>query len=444
MPGLNDKIFLPISIFALNVALAVFKFALASAVGACFIIYARYGGEYANSVRWVRSAGYLEMYQALKGTNGRTNTPASVKLALVVGIIATLAASILDKGIAGFVTPTTQLGQPRRELKVSSQVAPYASPSIFLGWNFIVPNNGSVLEAMKEVLSSPSVIPDRSDEQDYDPVTSPYNAYNVTCNAIGVKLEGEAIRGGMRCATLSFLSRILKTNQLERFKRAPNRWGFIAESPGPNTSVLNAPLDVEFEFLPVVKCNIMENYRPSAVEVSEGFTAFPTTTTTKCYHESGEITALAMTTIRFVHTGDRYNAEQGGKYFAEKDNELILQMGKSVANTTMAIKGQPQNQTRTVGLWVEYRVAFTTVDIYACDYGNGNQRVECAYATVEMNHFKPLNSDIQPRTGDEGTSDQNSPIHMTLEYFTGVLNNGEGATPASIKKMWNDTKSVSN
>ncbi|KAF9362237.1 hypothetical protein BGX34_006538 [Mortierella sp. NVP85] len=50
MPTLTDKIF-PNTIFVVNIVLAIFRLSWS----ACFAIYAKYGGEHAKSVGWIRS-----------------------------------------------------------------------------------------------------------------------------------------------------------------------------------------------------------------------------------------------------------------------------------------------------------------------------------------------------------------------------------------------------
>ena len=169
MPALTDKIFLPISIFFLNVVLAAFKFVLASAVGACFAIYAMRGGEYAKSVGWIRSSGYREIIKTSYNTFKRKKVPGSVKWALIVAFIVTLVADFLDKGISNFVTPGFRLGQPTKDLVVSPQAL---VGSRFFGWNFVVPGNGSVVSTMERALNSSIANPSSDDGYVYSPVIS--------------------------------------------------------------------------------------------------------------------------------------------------------------------------------------------------------------------------------------------------------------------------------
>ncbi|KAI1286128.1 hypothetical protein EDD11_000591, partial [Mortierella claussenii] len=98
--------FLPFSFLTITILLALFQALLVCTVGAALSIYSRYGGDYANSIRWVRQGGYLEMYSTL--VNSRDIIPRSTKLILVTTILASLAAGVADIGAVYFVHPATR------------------------------------------------------------------------------------------------------------------------------------------------------------------------------------------------------------------------------------------------------------------------------------------------------------------------------------------------
>ncbi|KAK3821130.1 MAG: hypothetical protein J3Q66DRAFT_398199 [Benniella sp.] len=444
MPGLNDKIFLPISIFTLNVVLAIFNFVLVSAVAACFIIYARYGGEYASSVRWIRSAGYLEMIHTLKSTLRRKNIPGSVKWALTVGILVTLAASFLDKGIAAFVTPATRYGPPRKEVVASTLSRPDSDNSrqiAFYGWNFLVPRNGDVLGTMMTVLNSSIVLSKSVVEQTYTPVTS---AYNITCADFGIKFQGEGTRESSGCATVTLFSGFPEDVQAIRTERSPSRGSIIMASPSLGVSMIDKPLRVSTEYGSVGKCHHEESYRRSSMEFFAGFALFPTTSTTKCFYNTSDITAVTMTTTRFRTSG--YRPHEVNYYLTDESNELILAMNETIRTTTMpSPPGQQRNETKTE-LWIEYRVTKSTIDILACGPPMDVDSRECIYGTINIllfrNHF---NNDIKKvvfKILDRKRRDEyDFTSYITLESFTDIMDIGE-PVPASTEKMRSDTVAV--
>ncbi|KAF9351998.1 hypothetical protein BGX34_000239 [Mortierella sp. NVP85] len=385
------------------------------------------------------------MLESLKSTRGRKDIPSSVRWALVVAFFATLAASFLDKGIAVFVTPVASSVPSDPLFVVSKQAAPFSSPNIFLGWNFFVQSGDSVLNTMKTVLASSSVIPNLDSKKVYKPVTS---GYSVTCEDFRVQLEGEAARNSSGCATVSFLSEVLG-KQFIRTERSPGRGSIIVPIPIPEVHLLNKPLDVNFEFKSIGSCSIVESYRSAVANIYEGFSSFPTTTATKCFYNTSDITAIAMTTTRFIILDDRYNALGTNSYLKESDDELILAMKETTKTTTMpSSPGQPQNQT-AVGLWVEYRLTKSNIEIFACQYGGRDEKVECIYSTARMLQFTQPLKDAIAKLGIQhytSTSSPSASSYMTFETFTGVVKekdaNNWRAAPASLERMKKDTIDV--
>ncbi|KAK3821534.1 MAG: hypothetical protein J3Q66DRAFT_426808 [Benniella sp.] len=159
MPALNDEYLFPISIFVLNVILGIFRAILLAAVGACFVLYSKYGGPYANSIRWTRSAGFLQMIRTLRHI--RKYVSRSARVALVVAFFATVAASFLDKGIAHFIKPAlyTDQSNVRTSVFTTSQSSPQYMYRIFDAWSFKHAINTNITDAMKRMLNSSTAIP---------------------------------------------------------------------------------------------------------------------------------------------------------------------------------------------------------------------------------------------------------------------------------------------
>ena len=458
MPTLADKIFVPISIFVLNIVLAVFKFLLVSAVGACFTIYARCGGEYANSVRWVRSAGYLEMIHTFLSTSKRKNVPSSVKLALIVGLFATLVASILDKGIASLITPATSSDPLGTEVITSPQFTSAARLKMFLGWNLVVPSNGSAVVAMKKSLNSTIVIPNQEPGQVYTPVTS---GYNTTCTDFGIELEGRLLKNGGDCGTVSFrlIDKMASGGWFLQTERSPNRWNIVMSTLIQWQGTVSVPLNVGIRRQNSSSpgsseyCEVTELYRIRGLNGgSRGVTDFPRTSTTKCFFSDGEIAATALTTTRFIspvsmnYTGFGYSNDSNA-LFVENSDELFLAMKESIRNTVPSLPAR-MPYVGAVQAWVELRVVNSTIEIYVC--GEGYNRyfkriahmgIECIYGAISVLQFRqPFNNAILEKLEGKKPTGHNLTAYMTLEYFTEIVNGT--AALISIEKMKNDTMSV--
>ncbi|KAF9362858.1 hypothetical protein BGX34_005368 [Mortierella sp. NVP85] len=431
MPALSDKIFLPISIFVLNVVLAIFKFILISAVGACFAIYAKYGGEYAKSVGWIRSAGYLEMVKSFQSISRSKNVPGSVKWALIVGLFATLVASFLDKGISAFVEPATR---PEPSGKNVSEIRQFLTSSedhkMFVGWNTIVPRHGNVEDTMKTALINANPSPEKN--MAYFPTLS---EYSVTCADFGVKLEARAI-----------------PRQFVKTERSPNHWSIIMAASSPVSkgytlmgTLLEASFGIQSPISPgkisSSSCILEEDYRPRRRVVDQGVIAFPRTSTTKCFHTNGDVTVISMTTTRFTHHGDKYRPELASTFLDKGSDELLPAM-KETANVLKmpSTPGQLPQNTTDIEMWIELRASGSNIDMYACGSASPQDETafvmsgtECLYGTITMRQFRPnFNNGIL-----SNYTHREHATYMTLEYSENRIDG-----TVSIEKMKNDTTTV--
>ncbi|KAK3824909.1 MAG: hypothetical protein J3Q66DRAFT_395957 [Benniella sp.] len=461
MPGPTDKIFLPVSIFVLNIVLAIFSFVLLSAVGACFIIYAKYGGEYANSVRWIQSAGYLSIIRTLESSNTRRSIPGSVRWALVVGFFATLIASLLDKGIAGFINPTTSSGPPTRAFIVSPQFAPFVDHKMFLGWNSIV--MGNVEETINKTLISHIAVASPINGSVYTPVVSDYT---LTCTDFNVKLEGQTIGNTTGCATISLdLSHSTDPGQFIKTERSPNRWSIVMASsnPGPNSytmfnQVLVATLGLEAPNSPgnvsKVGCALQESYRfRRAQDIIDGVTAYPTTSTRNCLYDTGDISTVAMTTVRYTLYTELYKPDLVDAFFNNsKSDDLLLAMNEATKIRQMP---SPTGNT-TIEMRVELRMNGSTIDILACGSGGPPYQspgqyqqngFECVYGTVNVLQIKkPLNDKLL-ETINRKLVNRGLSTFMTLEYVTDMQlptdpDEAVKAAPLSMEQLRLNTMTV--
>ncbi|KAK3824863.1 MAG: hypothetical protein J3Q66DRAFT_364739 [Benniella sp.] len=432
MPALTDKIFLPISVFVLNIVLAVFKVVLISAVSACFAIYAKYGGEYAKSVGWVRGSGYIEMVKTLKNTSRRKNVPVSVKWALVAALFLTLIASLLDKGIAFFITPTSRPGPSTPVVVRTKQYAPEDVNSLFVGWDVTVPTDGSAVNAMRKALTGPIANPNATVGLTYTPIL---NAFNATCSDLSVDFEDFPTKShGCAKVNLSFSA---DTKVLKASERSPNRWSITMESnlvpEDPN--FLDNPLSV---FLSSeVDCGLVELYRRKGstdYTTMDGVSALPKTLIAKCFNDNA-IAVIAMTTTRLFGVGQFYNLHEK---FADGSDELLVHMDE-------ALKGQDfkKNKPAISTVWVELRVANSTIDLYACATSKPSPSVpdnyRCIFSTIHALMFtQQLSKDILE---EQGTANFDRP-YMSLDVA--LRARSENGIRLSTDLMKQDTVAVAN
>ncbi|KAF9981501.1 hypothetical protein BGZ65_003865, partial [Modicella reniformis] len=143
--------FLPLSFFHVKMILSVFQILLVGAVGAGLALYARIGGEYANSVRWIRQGGYLEMVKTLYNS-GKT-VPRQAKMAMVVTII----------------------------------FAPADTDSVYSGWATYIQYGDNIVDAMSQMINDTRKIPEMSSERLYFPRLT---NYTIECEDPMIVLHG--------------------------------------------------------------------------------------------------------------------------------------------------------------------------------------------------------------------------------------------------------------
>ncbi|KAK3818476.1 MAG: hypothetical protein J3Q66DRAFT_337723 [Benniella sp.] len=432
MPALTDKIFLPISIFVLNVVLAAFKFVLANAVGACFAIYAMRGCEYAKSVGWIRSSGYREMIKTSYSTFKRKNVPSSVKWALIVAFIATLVANFLDKGIASFVAPGFRLGQPKKSLVISPQALVFG---MFFGWNFVVPVNGSVESTMEQALNSSVANPSPDDGHVYSPVRS---EYTPVCTDFEFRFQNETMRNGTGCVVeIEFPSSSART--LIKTERSPNRWSIImATTPWVSDDVI---VDLQASgLLYFMDRNSWSSKTDDSFffqERSRDGNNYPRTSITKYVYFNGDIAVAAMTTTRLPGVMDEDDLAVAFSTYHSDD--LLSTMNETIRTKTIpAPPGQEWQK-----MIAEIRVVNSTVDAFVCSiYYNepsDEEQFLCVYVTMAMHVFKqPVHSNQIQLIIEKLKEKQYPCLHMVLEYFPEITKENK-AVPISTMKLRDDT-----
>ncbi|KAK3821535.1 MAG: hypothetical protein J3Q66DRAFT_386359 [Benniella sp.] len=454
LPKLDAEFIFPISIFILNVLLALFRFILMTAVGACFAIYSKYGDAYAHSVRWIRNAGFLQMIHTLRHTH--KNVSRSARVALVVAFFATVVASFLDKGIAHFIKPAPYIDQSnsRTSIHTTAQSAPKYHYKLFAGWTIAHAMNANITGTMTRMLNGSVAIPNAVSGEVYTPVTS---AYTVQCTRFSVSFGGLGLTND-GCAKLhvEFLG-----NSSGGIASVPSesagRWSILLSSGSEPYSIrttpmnswlnLNGPLSSEESY-----CAGLESFRMRPFggagaadhqNTDYGVTSFPTTTTTKCIHDTSDITVNTMTSTRFTFSDGVFDVLKAKELFADQSDDLLQSMQETFKNKTIAPSNTP------VELWAEVRVMNASVDALACSldrfdslYGQvKKQMLECVYVNINVMVVKqPLNSNIQGKLAKGVFLKPFYSTYMTMEYVMGI-DNGK-TSPISLARLSSDVVEV--
>ena len=310
-----------------NIILAVFQFLLVVALGAVLAIYSRFGGEYANSVRWTSQGGYIEMISSLY--NSSHILPTRVKLIMIATVFATLAASILDKGAARFISPSQRSTNATSTLIVAEQLALHAGgdPS-FGGWTTYVAAGHSIVDAMEQMINSTRIIAAPVDGRSYLPGRTPYS---IRCaNSTIVALSGATPRislatGG--CSELQFQlayttnlenplkdgSIVIDYTKVVKVKRCPTRWSLKIprNATSANIDIVSQQILVSLmagsdDYIPydnIEACAQFSSkwYAPMKhMGGTNGLLTLPTTVTTKCTSTNVNTIVTSITSVPFI------------------------------------------------------------------------------------------------------------------------------------------------
>ncbi|KAF8977206.1 hypothetical protein BGZ46_007560 [Entomortierella lignicola] len=324
--------FLVWTLFFINSILVTTRFLVVTAVGSILAIYSRLRGEHANSIRWVRQGGYLEMFSFLFNT--RKEITIQAKAALLFTIVATLTAGLAGRGAVHFVEPTTRQTNTTFFAVTSKQYMPLSDPYTIGGWSRNIFRGDSLVDTMISVMNdtkATKVIPDAVNGRVYTPQT--FNS-KVGCEDFGVTVirrdkASYHLRNG--CANIYYtaLGSIDPNEQgLTVINRSDSRWSISLPATvigGPSEVAIGAEILYNKSI-----CGIFDLARRFFDKPKDGLSSLPKTALTKCY-QSGHVVSVVATMVRFMTTKTQLFSNVSRSIFDEY-NELFQAMEITINN----------------------------------------------------------------------------------------------------------------
>ncbi|KAF9162225.1 hypothetical protein BGX20_001806, partial [Mortierella sp. AD010] len=405
----------------------MFQFLLISAVGSILAIYSRFGGEYANSIRWVRQGGYLEMYNTL--VNSREYLSNRTKLILVVTILSSYTASVADVGAVYFIRPSLRLTNPSFQLVETTQFVSFRRQKSFVGWNTYIHNGDNVTHAMESMFNDTNRIPNIINRRIYIPRTS---KFRVGCDKINFSMEaytnGKYLINQGGCANITFGTYFpfSELRNKSTFEIMPNGRGSLKISSTPDDDLLE-PMSSLYLYYGNITCGLEDSDDVNYVSNINGLTSQPRTWTTRCAFPTGELAAVSLTSIKFS-VGKVQDFHRVTSSLFNEDVELVHAMESSIT----------KDSDRTF-LFSEFKYGDTTFDVLVCmlaKSGETDLMVICSYNSVSAiitspQNFSPIISAARKGAPFEGppvemdaSSDSNytSTTVMTISHIPVVTN----------------------
>ncbi|KAK5809557.1 hypothetical protein F5H01DRAFT_369432 [Linnemannia elongata] len=424
--------FLTWSLFTINVILAVFQFLLIGAIGAILAIYSRFGGEYANSIRWTRQGGYLEMLNSLY--NSWKSVPKSTKLAIVFTIFASLVASLADKGASYFITLTERQANASSIIVNTSQFVPVSEGILELsGWSTNIRYGADIVEAMTKMISDTKNIPEAVSGRVYTPQTS---EYDIGCNQTAIIMESyynttQRSQLPLRnegCASIS-LTFLAGSQQLSAnatvINRSSDRWSIampiVAAQYLPQIDIVAVAFVNDSTLIATIT-------RSGSLLVyhKDGITSLPQTVTSKGVSPTGETLVLSISNMPFCTlTAQRFRNVSTAIF--DNYDDLFQAMEASVNNAAFRSK---------TNLFTEVRIVNSTIEALVC-YSSSLLGLMCTYTII--NSILVKQQDLNPiiaeaRQGRPLSLEPDATISMTIDHTVAKINGTRQSISLSTMK----------
>ncbi|KAI1318881.1 hypothetical protein EDD11_005515 [Mortierella claussenii] len=424
------------SVFSLSVLLGIFQFVLIGFTGALLAIYSRYGGEYANTVRWSRQGGYLEMIKTFHNSRGKI--PGQVLFALGCTIFGSILAGVADKGVAKLIQPAVRPSEIFSQVVSTPQFISYQDVHKTLGgWSTSIMYGDDIVQAMAAMVNDTNNIPSAVDGRVYTPHLMDYkikcNQFNLIFQNITLKdlyLADNGCTSGMLILAPVFT--IPDVPDITTTKISKGRWSINISGRSDNSSL------EEFTAMPLIvvsdnNCATLDMSKEVSFNALNGLTSLPRTTITKCVVPNGDIAVVSMTAARFM-TISVQNFHSVSTSVFERD-EMLQAMEFALASSPFVVNSN---------LFMEIKANGSSIDVLACANTKfpvlGVMPLSCIFINLnaivlQRQEINPLI--IQTRKGRPLSDSYPLTTMMTITHFPNTIHGVEA--PISLSRLRNSS-----
>ncbi|KAF9277004.1 hypothetical protein BGZ68_009600 [Mortierella alpina] len=421
--------FLPWTPFVLNITLAIFQVLLIGAIDAILSIYSRFGGGYANSIRWTRQGGYPEMLTSL--CHSWKNLPKLTRIAMILTIFGSLAASFADKGAVYFIIPSVKMDAAEPFVVKSPQFAPRGLQRAFSGWIRSIRHGTDIVDAMTKMIIDTTTTLQAVSGRVYMPRTS---EYEIKCDQFDVQTFNapDLLLSNSGCTTVqyapygAFEADFNKTRVVNVTK---GQWS-ISVPAISDTSFITLGTSLRI-FVNSGVCSLGEHVPKIALGIKPGLAALPKTSVTKCVYPTGDISVLSASVVPFYVSPATSFRDVAAAVFDKYDG-LLQAMEVSISSTTA---------TTNSTLFVELTShdSFITA-VFCLSYGYPTISLSCTYSNINtlIIRHKEVDTLIAEARRDKPIPyPPATSIAMTIEHVPALYN--EALQPISMSTMKNAT-----
>lgn len=358
--------FIAFPFVVISLFFTLFGFLLTGALDAFLTVYSASKAEYANSIRWSRQGGYLEMFRTVK--QSRRHVPRKVTAAMVVMITTSIVTMFASVGLSRMVHQTEIETNPGTVLSQTSQMLRHGVVSD--GWTEYLGQSSAANEALKTMLVNPQYIVNMDSHKRYTPRT--YD-YEVACDkfdtavtrniseAVLDPIKGALYHADGGCSIIGFdlynpmFNWTLANATYERV--SDGRYKLVTGGSFLGDSIQD--LSPQAFFADLSRCGSTPDVQTFYMDIPKSRMTFPPSTLTfRCRQPSGEMQVAAATTFSFSvrHLDEFENVTS--TIFDNTTSLLLLDtMGTLVRNGTfsnLAINSTLVVLTDVTGAMVHY------------------------------------------------------------------------------------------
>ncbi|KAF9913451.1 hypothetical protein BX616_010021 [Lobosporangium transversale] len=402
-------------------------------------IYSQVGDQYANSIRWGHQGGYMEMISSLY--NSLYIVPSRTKCIMVITILASLVAGLLDKGVARFISPAERLIKGDSILEITPQIITIGPEITFSGWSKSIRYGENVTEAMGLLINSTKNITTAEAssrrlyilrQTDYDIVCAQSNVQFT------VKQMATPPLGSEKCSETSvYLQTDLEApsyNITNVVQGSSNQWSVVITG---GKELGGTAVGIEFRNQGV-SCGLGGLNMPFLSYLQSKMNTLPSTVIKKCVHENGDVLVMAATAVKFLGFNGSIPSDSIEEVFQGAD-EIFQAMNALIIRTVTSRDKYPT-------LLAEVRIRGPMIDIVLCTFVIffRSPLPICLYSVINLLVVRPKEQivhNVKARSNWRPLPDRYGGNDMVIEHFPPIIH-GERAL-ASIPQLQDDTVAVS-
>ncbi|KAF9342578.1 hypothetical protein BGX26_007249 [Mortierella sp. AD094] len=348
---------------------------------------------------------------------------------MVLTILASLAASLADKGAAYFITLAERQTNASFIMVNTSQFVPVSSGIFELpGWSTNIYHGANIVEAMAKMINDTKNIPDIVSGRVYTPQRS---EYEIGCNQAAIMAQDNSTQRFLLhdgCMVIDF-ALIVSDNQLFAnttvINRSNDRWSLVTPIIAPqylpeidvfalafaNNSTLLATITSSGELLTYPK---------------DGITSLSQTVTSKGVSPTGETLVPSISNIPFC-TSTVLRFRNVSTAIFDNYDDLFHAMEGSVNNATFRSK---------TNLFVEVRIVNSTIEALGC-YSSNLPGLMCAYTIISTILIKQQDLNpiiVEARQGRPLSLGPDLTILITIRHIIAKVNGTRQSISLSTMK----------